>query len=39
MKMKKKKCLNKKRKLLNMMGPNFLYTNSTLLFVTRTTRT
>ena len=29
----------KKNDLLNMMVPNSLYTNSTLLIVTRTTRT
>ena len=31
--------IKKKRILLNMMVPNFLYTNSMLLFVTRTIRT
>ena len=33
------KKLKKKRKLLNIMVPNFSYTNSMLLFVTTTNRT
>ena len=37
-KTKFKKKITNKRKLLNMMVPSFLYTNSMLLHVTRTTR-